>query len=68
MTFEKTISDLTNVFDTRQESPRSLLDQKLKDLQTDNSKRLEEIRVTVDEKIQGTLEKRLTESLRTKFY
>ena len=43
---------------------RDLLEQKLKSLQDDNARQLEEMRKTVDEKLQGTLEKRLGESFK----
>jgi DNA recombination protein RmuC len=41
---------------------RETLDVKIVDLQTSNEKKLEEMRVTVNEKLQSTLEKRLGES------
>lgn len=43
---------------------RGAIETKLKELQTDNSSKLEEMRKTVDEKLQGTLEKRLGESFK----
>src|SRR6202022_1841324 len=46
------------------ESVRSIVDLRLKQLQDDNSKQLEKVRATVDEKLQGTLEKRLGESFK----
>lgn len=39
-----------------------ILDKKLQNIREDNEKQLERMRVTVDEKLQTTLEKRLTES------
>ncbi len=48
----------------RLEALRSIVDTRLKQLQEDNSKQLDRMRVTVDEKLQGTLEKRLGESFR----
>src|SRR6266446_9100739 len=44
------------------EGVRSIVDVRLKQLQEDNSKQIDKMRATVDEKLQGTLEKRLGES------
>jgi DNA recombination protein RmuC len=41
---------------------RDVLEKRLQHLTTENTNKLEEMRVTVDEKLQGTLEKRLGES------
>src|SRR5947208_2934679 len=46
------------------ESVRSIVDFRLKQLQEDNSKQIDKMRETVDEKLQGTLEKRLGESFK----
>jgi DNA recombination protein RmuC len=46
------------------ESVRSTVDLRLKQLQEDNSKQIDKMRATVDEKLQGTLEKRLGESFK----
>jgi len=46
------------------ESVRSIVDLRLKQLQDDNSKQIDKMRETVDEKLQGTLEKRLGESFK----
>src|SRR5437773_12310608 len=46
------------------EGVRSIVDLRLKQLQEDNSKQIDEMRATVDEKLQGTLEKRLGESFK----
>jgi DNA recombination protein RmuC len=46
------------------EGVRGIVDLRLKELQQDNSKQLEKMRATVDEKLQGTLEKRLGESFK----
>jgi DNA recombination protein RmuC len=46
------------------ESVRSVVDLRLKQLQEDNSKQIDKMRATVDEKLQGTLEKRLGESFK----
>ncbi|HEY3600781.1 MAG TPA: DNA recombination protein RmuC [Chthoniobacterales bacterium] len=44
------------------ETVRSVVDLRLKQLQEDNAQQIEKMRATVDEKLQGTLEKRLGES------
>jgi DNA recombination protein RmuC len=49
---------------TSLEGVRSIVDLRLKQLQEDNSGQLEKMRATVDEKLQGTLEKRLSESFK----
>ena len=46
------------------ESVRAIVDLRLKQLQEDNSKQIDRMRATVDEKLQGTLEKRLGESFK----
>jgi DNA recombination protein RmuC len=46
------------------ENVRSVVDLRLKQLQDDNAKQIDKMRATVDEKLQGTLEKRLGESFK----
>src|SRR5947207_8223804 len=46
------------------ESVRGIVDLRLKQLQEDNAQQIERMRATVDEKLQGTLEKRLAESFK----
>jgi DNA recombination protein RmuC len=46
------------------EGVRSIVDLRLKQLQEDNSKQIDKMRATVDDKLQGTLEKRLGESFK----
>jgi DNA recombination protein RmuC len=46
------------------EGVRSIVDLRLKELQEDNSRQIDKMRATVDEKLQGTLEKRLGESFK----
>src|SRR5205814_10329878 len=46
------------------ESVRGIVDLRLKELQQDNAKQIDKMRATVDEKLQGTLEKRLGESFK----
>ena len=48
----------------RLDAVREAVELRLKAIQEDNAKNLEVIRVTVDEKLQGTLEKRLGESFK----
>jgi len=62
--FSETITALTGANDTKFESIRATMETKLKELREDNALRLEEMRRTVDEKLQGTLEKRLGESFK----
>ena len=62
--FSKQVSELTHLTQTSIKDMREGVDKRLKDLHTDNLKKLDEIRMTVDEKLQGTLEKRLSESFR----
>src|SRR5438270_4469320 len=46
------------------EGVRAIVDVRLKELQQDNTKQIDKMRATVDEKLQGTLEKRLGESFK----
>jgi len=46
------------------EGVRGIVDLRLKELQQDNAKQIDKMRATVDEKLQGTLEKRLGESFK----
>jgi DNA recombination protein RmuC len=46
------------------ESVRGTVDLRLQELQKDNAQQIERMRATVDEKLQGTLEKRLGESFK----
>src|SRR5438034_8833716 len=46
------------------EGVRSIVDVRLKQLQDDNAKQIDKMRATVDEKLQGTLERRLGESFK----
>jgi DNA recombination protein RmuC len=62
--FQRQMGELTRQNDLRQEALRATLEQRLAKLQEDNAQRLEQMRATVDEKLQGTLEKRLGESFR----
>ncbi len=46
------------------EGVRSIVDLRLKQLQEDNARQIDKMRATVDEKLQGTLEKRLGEAFK----
>jgi DNA recombination protein RmuC len=46
------------------EGVRAIVDLRLKEIQQDNAKQIDKMRETVDEKLQGTLEKRLGESFK----
>jgi DNA recombination protein RmuC len=62
--FARQIGELTKTNEMRQEALRATVEQRLVKLQEDNAAKLEEMRRTVDEKLQGTLEKRLGESFK----
>jgi DNA recombination protein RmuC len=49
---------------TSLENVRAIVDLRLKELQKDNTQQIDKMRATVDEKLQGTLEKRLGESFK----
>src|SRR5437879_11724416 len=55
---------LTETNEQRLREVRNTLESKLKDLQTENASKLDEMRKTVDEKLHVTLEKRLGESFK----
>jgi DNA recombination protein RmuC len=58
------LGELTSVTEKKIESVRLVIDEKLKQIQEDNSRQLEKMRETVDEKLHNTLEKRLGESFK----
>lgn len=58
------LAKLTDSNETRFETLRNVIEGQLKEIREDNTKRLDEMRQTVDEKLQGTLEKRLGESFK----
>jgi len=62
--FTVRLGRLTESIETGLEAIRNKIDDKLKQIQEDNSRQLEQMRATVDEKLQGTLEKRLGESFK----
>lgn len=60
----KKLTSMTGALDNQNEALRAKLDEKLNELTKENAKKLDEMRKTVDEKLQGTLEKRLGESFK----
>jgi DNA recombination protein RmuC len=55
---------LTQTTDKKLDMLRESVEQRLQAIQADNAKQLDQMRATVDEKLQGTLEKRLGESFK----
>lgn len=60
----KELVTLTQRHEQAQALLRSAVEQRLDQLRSDNAEKLEKIRTTVDEQLQGTLEKRLGESFK----
>jgi len=60
--FAAQLAQLTTTIDQRLEAVRGGVQQQLQAIQADNAAKLEQMRATVDEKLQGTLERRLGES------
>ncbi len=60
----RSITGVSGLIQQQLESVRGTVDSRLKSIQDDNASKLEQMRATVDEKLQGTLEKRLGESFR----
>jgi len=63
-TLVKSVTSLNDSNQQRFETLRQTVEQQLQAIQKDNSAKLDQIRATVDEKLQGTLEKRLGESFK----
>jgi DNA recombination protein RmuC len=63
-TFSGQLAKLTDSNEKKLGELRTVVETKLTQIQTDNAAKLEEMRKTVDEKLQGTLEKRLGESFK----
>ncbi len=55
---------LTQTTDKKLDMLKAAVEQRLHAIQADNAKQLDQMRATVDEKLQGTLEKRLGESFK----
>lgn len=62
--FSEKLGALTKSNEDKIGELRTAVEQRLERIQADNAGRLEEMRKTVDEKLQGTLEKRLGDSFR----
>lgn len=62
--FGDRLARLVEANEKKSDALRTAVETKLSQLQTDNAARLEEMRKTVDEKLQSTLEKRLGESFK----
>jgi DNA recombination protein RmuC len=60
----KMLVDMTKLHEKNFEAIRQTMEGQLRRLREDNSKKLEQMRATVDEKLQSTLEKRLGESFK----
>ncbi len=58
------LDSVRETVEKRLDTVRTQIEDRLKLIQTDNNKNLEQMRITVDEKLQGTLEKRLGESFK----
>ncbi|PCE27790.1 recombinase RmuC [Paraburkholderia acidicola] len=63
-TLTQQLSQLTEANDRRFGEVRATIEQRLKDIETNNATKLEEMRRTVDEKLHATLEQRLGESFK----
>ena len=62
--FSIKLTELIDKNDVKMEKVREVVEKKLESLQKDNGERLEAMRVTVDEKLHATLEKRFGESFK----
>lgn len=62
--FSDTLHRLQGLFNSQSEQLRTSVEGRLKSLQDDNARKLDEMRQTVDEKLQSTLEARLGESFK----
>ena len=62
--FARQLSLLTATIEKKMEDIRIQVDNRLKQISEDNARQLDRMRETVDEKLQGTLEKRLGESFK----
>lgn len=60
--FEGRVVKMSETSENRLETLRGTVEMRLKQIQEDNSRQLDQMRATVDEKLQGTLDKRLGES------
>jgi DNA recombination protein RmuC len=58
------LTKLTEAMEKKLDGLKTAVEERLKAIQQDNTKQLDQMRATVDEKLQGTLEKRLGESFK----
>jgi DNA recombination protein RmuC len=63
-TLYRQVGLLTQTTDNKLDMLREAVEQRLLAIQADNTRQLDQMRATVDEKLQGTLEKRLGESFK----
>ena len=63
-TFAKNLVQMTRLNEQKMEGMRRTIESRLQAIQQDNTKQLEQMRSVVDEKLQTTLEKRLSDSFR----
>ncbi|HVU58189.1 MAG TPA: DNA recombination protein RmuC [Puia sp.] len=64
VTMEASLEKTRVTMEVNMERTRQTMENKLKTLQDDNAKKLEEMRATVDEKLQSTVEKRFNDSFK----
>lgn len=62
--FEQRLEKVRETIEQRLDKMRETIEQRLKDIQMDNNRHLEEMRQTVDEKLQETLNKRISDSFK----
>lgn len=62
--FSRLLGDMTKINEEKLDVMRATIDSRLRELQEDNSKKLEQMREVVDEKLQLTLETRIGESFK----
>jgi DNA recombination protein RmuC len=62
--FAKQLAAMTHLHDEKYEALRNSVDERLRELRLENSRKLDQMRAVVDEKLQSTLERRLGESFR----
>ena len=62
--FAKNLVQMTRLNEQKLEEMRRTMETQLRAIQEDNTKQLEQMRAVVDEKLQSTLEKRLTDSFK----
>lgn len=62
--FARQMQQLSQTNTQQQEALRQVVETRLREIQADNAKQLDQMRATVDEKLQGTLEQRLSASFK----